>query len=98
MKFSTLAVLALAFVSTEAVQLNDPLGEAASEAKRKADLDAEFNAGIAKAAAKHEASRKAAKAAEEDYERRSLPDGHVHTMDGLDLDPVHGTDANPLAN
>ena len=99
MKFSTLAVLALAVVSTQAIKLNEvPLGEAAGEAKRQADNQKEFAEGLAKAKAKMNAAIANANAAEEDYQRRALPDGHVHTMDGLDIDPVHGTDANPIKN
>ena len=100
MKFTTLAVLALVAVSTQAIKLNETpqTGADLGEAKRKADNEKEFAAGLANAKAKHDAAIAAANAAEEDYQRRALPDGHVHTMDGLDIDPVHGTDANPIKN
>ncbi len=42
MKFTSLAVLALAVASTEAIKLNDPLSEAASEAKKDAELKEMF--------------------------------------------------------
>ena len=76
------------------------VGERLDEAiaQRKADLDAAFNEGRAAAEKKWEAARKAAEANENERTKRELPDGHVHTADGLDIDPVHGTDANPLAS
>merc|ERR1712070_158038 len=89
-----IALLGMIMASTEAVVLksadSDPEAVVKAEKKKAAEEKAFYEEMHAKAMIEHEKQRIAAKAAEEDYQRRSLPDGHVHTMGGEDIDPITG--------